>query len=233
MIDANKIEAAAKTSPLAHSYSAIKDFENCAKKYHETRILKRFKQQDTQATLYGTEVHKAFELFLTDGTPLPPQYAHFQRFADPVGGLKGELKCELKLGIKADFSPCGFFDTDVWFRGIPDVLLVNHDNGVARVVDWKTGKSSRYADTAQLELLAGMVFSHYPNVQKVKGALVFVVADSVVKADFTREQYAEIMSKWAGKASLIEAALTHGTWNARPGPLCKFCPVTDCAHHRS
>lgn len=219
--------------PLAHSYSAIKDFENCPKKYHEVRILKRFKQEDTQATMYGTEVHKAIELFLTAHQPLPPQFEQYHRFVEPVDKLIGDMKCELKMGIKADFSPCDFFDKEVWFRGIPDVLVINHTTGVARVVDWKTGKSSRYADTAQLELLAGMVFSHYPNVTKVKGALVFLVANDVVKADFTREQYGEIMSKWAGKASMIESALEHGTWNARSGPLCKFCPVIDCVHHRS
>ena len=218
---------------LAHSYSAIKDFENCPKKYHEVRILKRFKQEDTQATMYGTEVHKAIELFLTAHTPLPPQFEQYHRFVEPVDKLLGDMKCELKMGIKADFSPCEFFDKDVWFRGIPDVLVINHTTGVARVVDWKTGKSSRYADTSQLELLAGMVFSHYPNVKKVKGALVFLVANDVVKADFTREQYADIMSKWAGKANMIESALEHGVWNARSGPLCKFCPVTDCVHHRS
>jgi len=219
--------------PLAHSYSAIKDFENCPKKYHEVRILKRFKQADTQATLYGTAVHEALELYLTAHREIPPQFSHFQRFAEPIKSIWGELKCELKMGIKADFSPCDFFDKEVWFRGIPDVLVVNHTTGVARVVDWKTGKSSRYADTAQLELLAGMVFAHYPNVKKVKGALVFLVANDVVTADFTREQYAEIMSKWAGKANTIEAALEHGTWNARPSPLCGWCPVHDCPHHRS
>lgn len=219
--------------PLAHSYSAIKDFENCAKKYHEVRILKRFKQEDTQATLYGSEVHKAIELNLVDGQEMPPQFSQYNRFVEPIRNLEGSMQCELKMGIRKDFSPCGFFDDAVWFRGIPDVLVINHTTGVARVADWKTGKSSRYADTAQLELLAGMVFSHYPEVQKVKGALVFLVANDVVKADFTRAQYGEIMSKWAGKASMIEAALEHGTWNARPGPLCKFCPVVDCAHHRS
>lgn len=217
----------------AHSYSAIKQFENCPKQYHEVRVLKRFKQEDTQATMYGTEVHKAIELFLTANRPLPPQYAHYHRFVEPVHKLLGEIKCELKMGIRSDFSPCGFFDDDVWFRGIPDVLVINHTTNVARIVDWKTGKSSRYADTAQLELLAGMVFSHYPKVRKVKGALVFLVADDVVKADFTREQYSEIMSKWAGKASMIEAALDSGVWDARPGPLCRFCPVSDCTHNRS
>lgn len=218
---------------LAHSYSSIKDFESCAKKYHEVRILKRFKQGDTQATLYGTEVHKACEEFIRDKKPLPTHFENYLPFVEPFAELSGEFHCELKMAIREDFTPCEFFDKGVWFRGIPDLLIVDREKGTARVVDWKTGKSSRYADTAQLELLAGMVFSHYPEVTKVRGALVFLVANDVVKAEFTRDQYAEIMSKWAGKADQIVQALGHGTWNPRPGPLCKFCPVHDCQHNRS
>ena len=56
---------------LAHSYSSIKDFEGCARRYHEVRILKKFKSTDTEATLYGTAVHKAFEEHIRDKKPLP------------------------------------------------------------------------------------------------------------------------------------------------------------------
>lgn len=216
------------------SYSAIKDFENCPKKYHEVRILKKFKQGDTQATLFGVEVHKAFEEYVRDQKPLPPHFAHYLPFVEPLTKLPGDIQCEVKMGIREDFTPCDFFAKDVWFRGIPDLLIVNKETGVARIGDWKTGKSSRYADKAQLELLAGMVFSHYPEVQKIKGALVFVVANDVVKAEYTRDQYAEIMSKWVGKADQIVGALESGTWNPRPGPLCKFCPLSEdaCLHKR-
>jgi hypothetical protein len=159
-----------------------------------------------------------------EGQPIPDKFKQFERFVAPLRGLTGTMLCEQKMGIRADFSPCDFFDPEVWFRGVPDVLVVNGET--ARVGDWKTGKSSRYADTAQLELMAGMVFAHYPDVQRVKGALIFLVANDVVKADYTRDQFAEIMSKWAGKASQIEAAVESGVWNPRKGPLCKFCPVS-------
>lgn len=218
---------------LAHSYSAISQFKNCPKQYNEVRILKRFKSEGTEATRYGEQVHKAFEEFIRDKKPLPPHFEHYLPFVEPLANLQGETLCEVKMGIRDDFSPCDFFAKDVWFRGIPDVLNINHETGVARVGDWKTSKSSRYADTAQLELLAGMVMSHYPNVKRVKGALVFVVAGDVVKAEFTRDQYADIMSKWVGKADEIVRSLEVGVWNPRPGPLCKFCPVSDCVHHRS
>ena len=209
---------------LTHSYSAIKQFENCPRQYNEVRILRKFKSSETDATRYGTEVHKVLELHVLEGAPIPEKFKQFEPYAQIVKRMSGTILCEQKMGIRADFSPCDFFDPEVWFRGVPDVLVVNGET--VRVGDWKTGKSSRYADTAQLELMAGMVFAHYPDVQRVKGALIFLVANDVVKADYTRDQFAEIMSKWAGKASQIEAAVESGVWNPRKGPLCKFCPVS-------
>jgi len=219
---------------LAHSYSSVKDYEGCARRYHEVRILKNFKSQDTQATLYGTAVHKAFEDYIKDGTPLPEQFAQFQPFVEPLAAVDGEIRCEDKMAIRADFSPCGFFDKDVWFRGIPDYLAINKSGKTARVADYKTGKSSKYADTAQLELMAAMVMMHHPEVDTVKGALLFVVANDIIKAQYTRAQLPTILSKWAGRAGAIEAAVDAGVWNARPSGLCKFCPLSeDACEHKS
>ena len=110
---------------LAHSYSGIKDYEGCPRRYHEVKILKKFKSKDTEATMYGTAVHKAFEDYIRDKTPLPASYAHYKPFVEPLANFKGDVRCEEKLGIRADFTPCGFFDKDVWFRGIPDYLAIN------------------------------------------------------------------------------------------------------------
>jgi len=218
---------------LAHSYSSIKDFEGCPRRYHEVRILKNFKSKDTDATLYGTAVHKAFEEYVRDGAELPPQYSQFKRFVEPLAKLKGTVLCEEKMALKADFTPCGFFDKDVWFRGIPDYLHINSAGTVARVADYKTGKSSRYADPGQLELLSAMIMSYYPKVQVVKGVLLFVVVGDIVKAEFRREQFPEIMSKWAGRANDIEAAVDHGVWNPRSSALCRFCPVHSCEYNNA
>lgn len=215
---------------LAHSYSGIKDFEGCPRRYHEVRILKKFKSENTEATLYGTAVHKAFEDYIRDGKPLPEQFRQFEAFVTPLKKVKGTIYCEQKLGIKADFTPCDFFDKDVWFRGVPDFLAVGKTK--AWVADYKTGKSARFADPDQLELMAAMIMAHHPEVQKVSGVLIFVVAQKVVMADFSRKDLAAIWSKWAGRASMIESAVEHGAWGAKPSPLCRFCPLTEeaCEH---
>ena len=216
---------------ISHSYSGIKDYEGCPRRYHEVKILKKFKQKDTEATMYGTAVHKAFEEYVRDKKPLPATLAVYKPFVEPLAEFKGDIRCEEKLGIRANFTPCGFFDKDVWFRGIPDYLAINHDKGIARVADYKTGKSSRYADSAQLELMAAMVMIHHPDVHTVKGALLFVVVGDVIKSEYTRSQLPEILSKWAGRAGAIESAVVHGVWNPRSSALCKFCPVSTCENY--
>jgi len=218
---------------LTHSYSAIKDFQGCGRRYHQVRILRKYKQADTTATLYGTAVHKAFEEYLMHRTPLPETFQHFENFVVPLSKFSGDIQCEAKLGVRQDFTPCEFFSKDVWFRGVPDFMALDHEKGIARVADFKTGKSSRFADTSQLELMAAMIMAHHPGIRKVKGALLFVVAGSVIKSEYTREQLPEIWSKWAGAASMIEAAVDNDVWNARPSGLCKFCPLPpDACEHR-
>ena len=216
---------------LAHSYSSIKDFEGCPRRYHTVRILKQFKSKDTEATLYGTAVHKAFEDFIKEGTPLPAKFGAYEPFVTPLAQAEGNIRCEERMAIRADFTPCGFFDKDVWFRGIPDYLAISPNGKVARVADYKTGKSSRFADTAQLELMAAMVMLHHPEVDTVKGVLLFVVIGDIIKAEFKRAQLPSILSKWAGRAGAIEAAVELGVWNPRASALCKFCPVSSCDHH--
>lgn len=218
---------------LKHSFSSVKDFAGCARRYHQVRILKRFKSEPTEATLYGERVHKAFELYLTQGTALPADLAKHQPMLDKLRVPGRELLCELKMGVRADFTPCEFFADDVWFRGIPDLLMLNEDRTRAWIGDWKTGKSARFADTSQLELMAAIVMAHYPTVQRVKGMLVFVVAGTTVTADYNREQLPEIWSKWIGQVDRIAEAVENDVWNASPSGLCKFCPVAkDACEHR-
>ncbi len=215
---------------LIHSHSSIKDFQGCARRYHQVRILKRFKSQPTEATTYGNLVHKAFEDYLMKDVALPDHLSKYQGVLDKIKAMPGDRYCELKVGMTKDFKPCGFADKDVWFRGIPDLLIVN--GATAWVGDWKTGKSSKYADTSQLELMAAMTMTHFPEVQKVKSMLFFIVPNDVILSLYRREQMPEILSKWVGHVSAIEKAVQADVWNASPSGLCKFCPVSEeaCEH---
>ena len=103
---------------------------------------------------------------------------------DALNEKRGIKMCEQKLGLTADLEPCGFFDKRVWFRGIADLVIIDVLTGVAWVIDYKTGKSLKYADKGQLELMALIVFKHYPQITRVKAGLLFVIAKGLVKEEY-------------------------------------------------
>ena len=97
------------------------------------------------------------------------------------------------------------------------------------LVDYKTGKSTRYADTKQLEILSLALFKHFPKVKTVKGGLMFVVAEQLIESKFYREREEEYWESWDKDISLLNLCFESDTWNPKSNFSCyKFCPVTDC-----
>ena len=78
------------------SYSSLKEFENCPKKYQEVRILKNYSFVDTPQTIYGKEVHEALELYVRDGKPLAKNYLRFKKMVDTLIAIPGTKYPELK-----------------------------------------------------------------------------------------------------------------------------------------
>lgn len=211
----------------AWSYSSIKTFEQCPKKYYHLKVAKDVKDDPGEAAIYGTDVHKAAEDYIKDGTPIPDKYAIIRPIVERLAKLPGEKHAEIKLGIKQDFSPCGFFDKDVWWRGIADLLVIDGER--AWCVDYKTGKNARYADTKQLDLLAGAIFAHYP-VVTIKSALIYVVSGDLVQKKHVITERSQYLSVFDNQLEELEAAMDNGIWNAKTSPLCGWCPVTSCEH---
>lgn len=219
----------------AWSYSSIKTFDQCPKKYHHLRILKDFKDEDSTATIYGKELHKAAEDFIKEGTPIPPRFSFINDTLEALKKIEGEKHCEIKLGIakrNGKFVPCDFFAKDVWWRGIADLLIINEEKQTAYLVDYKTSKNAKYADTKQLDLLAGAVFTHYPKIVEIKSALLFVVSNEIVKKKHEFMMQLSYLNSMEPELTRLEAAIKTNVWNPVSGPLCKFCPVTSCAHNR-
>jgi len=212
----------------AWSYSSIKTFEQCPKKYFHLKVAKDVKDDPGEAADYGTAVHLAAEEFIKEGKPIPDKFAYMRPIVDRLAALPGEKHAELKLGMKRNFSPCGFFDKDVWWRGIADLLVI--DRHRAWCVDYKTGKSARYADTKQLDLLAGAVFSHFPEVMKIKSSLLFVVSGDLIAKKHVITERSEYLSVFDEQLDRLDAAMENGVWNAKTSPLCGWCPVTTCEH---
>lgn len=215
----------------AWSYSSIKTFDQCPKKYYHLKVVKDVKDDPGEAADYGTAVHLAAEEFIRDGKPIPEKFAYMRPIVERLAALRGEKHAELKLGVRKandGYAPCGFFDKDVWWRGVADLLVI--DGKRAWCVDYKTGKNARYADTKQLDLLAGAVFTHFPQVEKIKSSLIYVVSGDLIPTEHRVAQRDQYMSVFDKQLDRLDAAMDSGVWNAKTSPLCGWCPVTDCEH---
>jgi hypothetical protein len=218
---------------LVWSFSSLKTFQQCPRKYYHTKIAKDISEPDTQATLYGKSVHTAAEEYIRDSKPLPKKYGYMQPVLDQLNSLDGDKHCEVRLGLRKDLTTCEFNDKDVWWHGIADLVVINEPKELAYSVDYKTSKSSRYADVKQLDLVAVGLFAKFPKIKRVKSALLFVVSNEMVKAEHHADKIKNYIEAPAKDVARIEAALGSGVWNPVQGPLCKFCPVRYCEFNRS
>ena len=214
------------------SYSSVSLYQQCPRKYHRLRVVKDIKEGVTGAIIYGKEVHKAAEEYVRDGKPIPPKYSYIQQYVDPLIQIPGTKMCEYRMGLNENLEACGFFDKNVWWRGVADLLILNEENKKAHVIDYKTGKSAKYADTKQLELLSLATFKHFPYTEKIKSGLVFVVSQELVKADYDKQQEKTLWAKWLPELSRLERSYEVDVWNPKPNFTCrKHCPVLDCEHN--
>ena len=212
------------------SYSSLSLFMQCPRKYHRLRVVKDIVEPPQEHLIYGSAVHKAAEEYVRDDTPIPEKYGFIQEYLDPLKALPGDKLCEHEMGLTKNFEPCGFHDKNVWFRGIADLLIINGNK--ARIIDYKTSKSSRYADKKQLELLSLLTFKHFPHVESIKASLLFLVCKDLVPAEFVAEQQHDSWHKWMVETNQLESAMITDVWNPRPNFTCRgWCPVTDCEHN--
>ncbi|HMA77549.1 MAG TPA: PD-(D/E)XK nuclease family protein [Candidatus Paceibacterota bacterium] len=217
-----------KAAPWA--YSRINKFKTCPKQYYHTLIAKDYAEEFSgEKQMYGNAVHTAAQEFIDWGKPVPKKFEFMVPVLESLKAKTGEKLCELKLGITEDLKPCEFFDDNVWFRTIIDLLIVDGD--VAYVIDYKAG-SNKYVDKGQLELMALVVFIHYPEVTAVRSGLLFVVHDNAVRETFSRSDQTWMWNKWMQEYSKLEEAHDLDVWNPTQNGLCKrHCVVTECVYN--
>ena len=212
------------------SYSSLSLFKQCPRKYHRLRVVKDIKEDEAEHLVYGNAVHKAAEEYGRDGTPIPAKFLYIKQYVDTLIDSPGDKYYEHKMGLTRELEPCEFLAGHVWWRGIADFLAV--DRKTAVLVDYKTGKSARYADTAQLELLALAIFAHFPQVEIVRAGLLFVVSKEFIEIELNRNHQHELWKKWIKDTDRLDGCFESDTWNPSPNFTCRnYCPVLDCEHN--
>jgi hypothetical protein len=147
---------------------------------------------------------------------------------------------ELRLGITKDYKPCGFFDKNVYFRGIVDlVLMVDTGEGyLPDLIAWdhkngggEYGNSTKNYD---LQLNTYKVLLHY-GYQKCSGAvggINFVRAQKMILGEYT--DASEIEDKLVQRmefylSSVIDTMKENGYFKHVAGSACTYCEFkTEC-----
>jgi predicted RecB family nuclease len=211
----------------AWTYSQLDKFETCPRQFYHVRVKKDFPEPPTEATIWGEKVHKALELRVKEGTPLPEGMTQWEGIANKFAGLAGEKYCELQMAVDRNFQPADW--NNAWSRGIADLLIVNGDK--AAVFDHKTG---RRKPTEQLMLYAGYTFAMFPDVEYVTTGFVWLKDKKIDKQEFTREQVSEIWLEFLPRVRKLEMAYEKDNWPCRPSGLCHgWCPAKSCEFYRS
>lgn len=207
---------------LTHSYSSIKQYENCPYRYFRQRIVKDIVDEGGEASKYGERVHSFLENRLK-GTDLPSEVASYEPLCKSIEAIAegGTLLVEQELTLNDELKPTGWWDADAWLRSKLDVLVLRGNH--AYVMDWKTGK--RKADFFQMQLFAVQVLKHYPDIQHVHTSLVWLknmeMDTEVYSRPNTNAVWADIMQR----IHRIYQSLEHDNWPAKPSGLCRFCPA--------
>src|SRR5262245_57014845 len=154
--------------PMAWSFSRLKAYEDCPRRYEQTQLLKgKWPEARSSQLDWGDAVHAALANSLKNGTPLPTIFRIFQHWIDKVNRTPGELLIEedCKWAITRQFTPTPWFSDKVWLRVVADAVKLDSD--VALVVDWKAGKSAN-ADPIQLILTSLVMLILFPELQAVR-----------------------------------------------------------------
>lgn len=214
--------------PFAWSYSKLKNFETCPKRHWHIDIQKDVREEESESLTWGNYVHKSLAQRISSNKPLTPDIIDLEKWALRLLNTPGHILVEQKLAITTEFSPCGFFDGNAWFRTVGDVIKINGSVGL--VADWKTGKILE--DSCQLALAAACVFAHYPEVMVVRSKFIWLKQDAETTEDFRREDMPSFWkSVWPRIAALKQAAETNN-YPPKPGGLCRrWCPVRQCPHY--
>lgn len=210
------------------SFSSLKDYINCPRQYHEVKVLKRFSKGTTEQMLYGTTVHKECEDYVGEGKPLSDKHKKFKPVLDTLLEIPGTRLPEYKMALDNQGKPCDY-NKGYWVRGIADLVIIDKD--IAYIVDYKTG-SNKYPDPKQLKLMALMLFAHFPDVQRIKAGLLFIVYDSFTDEEYTRDQVESLWGAFRPDLIRLQASFDNDVWNPRKTPLCGWCPVKTCEFYK-
>lgn len=222
---------------FAWSYSRLKNYETCPRRYLGIDVNKEFKQDETEQLNEGDRLHKAMAKRVQNDTPLPNEFYYMEKHAIALTAQTHEhqsINCELKLAINKEHKPAGFFDKDVWARCMIDYIkFVRKDDKpeqFAHIVDYKTGKLVE--DDAQLVVNAMLVFDCFSNVVGIKSEFLWTKYSDTTSKIFTRKSIMEHWSQITPRVDKLALAHANNDFPPTPCKLCReWCAIDTCEYY--
>ena len=219
-------------SKVQWSFSALKTFEQCPKKYYHLKVAQDVQDSAGSAAAYGLRFHQSAEDYGRDKKRLPIEFKGHKKLLDTLLAIPGENYYEMKLGLRktdSGYEECDFDDETRWYRGIADLVIIDGKKGYS--IDYKTGKSARYADIRQLDAVAAALCIKFPDLDVIKSALAYTECNDFIRKTHYRENLDSYLGRFNKPLDELESSFESGVWNAKTSPLCGWCPVVECEHH--
>lgn len=224
-----------KAKHIALSYSRLSTYEQCPLKFFRQYIEKSYPDEgENFHFIKGKKKHTQLENYIkckNDPTMINMMYdGDVLNNISKVDDLLNNgfnVTAEHQLAVDIDFKPTSWFDHTVVYRAICDMIATRDADGV--VGDWKTGKFRDYdgSKTGQLHLSSAVVFAHYPQIEKITTAYIYIEHDQSVVRRFTRDMYNSGLIDPFMKA--FETVNNDKEWLPTRNQYCNWCLVKeDC-----
>lgn len=224
---------------FAWSFSKLKNFETCPRRYQAIDVDKTVQQGRSEALEEGDELHEAMRNRVQGSTPLPPHLIYMERWAEKLTRVLHPYQiilCERKLSIDRQGNPTSYFDKPTWLRTKIDYIRTmptgRGEEDFAHVVDYKTGRPPKVSDNTQLLINAHLIFLHFKKVTKMRIDYLWTKYNDTSHEMFSREETPKAFDALLPRVSALEQAHATGEFPPKPCGLCEeYCDVTTCEHH--
>jgi PD-(D/E)XK nuclease superfamily len=226
----NKFTVQKSKPQFSFTWSKIKNFETCPRRYLEIDVNKNYKEE-SPALDYGFEMHEAAKLCISHGKPLPEKFKVLEPWVKKLTNDSDDpavsIQTELKLSIDKNMNPCSWLDKRTYMRGVIDFLKIRKK--VALIVDWKSGEPKD--DLIQLGLFAQLIFSHYNWVEAIKTIYVWIKNNDSTEENLYRRDMVDLWKEITPRINALELAHSTDAFPPKKSGLCKqYCPVITCEH---
>jgi CRISPR/Cas system-associated exonuclease Cas4 (RecB family) len=210
---------------VAWSFSRIKSYEDCPRKYWHESVGKTIPFVETEEMSYGKDWHKAAELYIKRGQKLPLSMLHWEPVLAKFKDAPGEKVVEQQICLNAQWQQVEWYAKDAWLRVKSDLTIINGASAVQ--IDYKTGKPKD--DFTQLRLNSAVTFHLVPELQEITHGFLWTKNNM-----FTSEKMklADVSAFWATmlpRVARYQQAHDQQNFPPKQGYLCgKYCKVKSC-----